>query len=241
MNVDIERGFKLLTNTEKESLMENNENEQLSEREQFSKLLDMMGMIGGYDPKTFEEEKEAILNSGISLADFETILNENLADKLGPREIVNVDIQLLTPSAKEPTYAHETDACADIYADETVTIKPHETVLVSTGFAIAVPLGYVAHIYPRSSIGAKTMLRLSNSVGVIDAGYRDEIKVIYTNTGDEPYTINKGDRIAQMCIDASPIARFHRVSDVKTIGEDREGGIGSTGGLAENEEKQPEN
>ena len=78
------------------------------------------------------------------------------------------------------------------------------------------------------------MLRLSNSVGVIDAGYRDEVKVIYTNTGDTPYTINKGNRIAQMCIDASPIARFHRVSDVKAIGEDREGGIGSTGGLAEN-------
>ena len=234
MNVDIERGFKLLTNAQKESLKEDSGNEQLSERERFSKLLDMMGMIGGYDPNTFEEEKEAILNSDISLADFETILNENLADKLGPREIVNVDIQLLTSSAKEPTYAHETDACADIYADETVTIEPGETTLVSTGFAIAVPLGYVAHIYPRSSIGAKTMLRLSNSVGVIDAGYRDEVKVIYTNTGDTPYTINKGNRIAQMCIDASPIARFHRVSDVKAIGEDREGGIGSTGGLAEN-------
>ena len=251
MNVDIERGFKLRENAEQgqeinaeelvSELVNLSSESQLSEREQFSQLLDILGVMGGYNKETFEEEKEAILNSGISLEDFSTILEESMVDKLGPREVVDMHIQTLTDTAKVPEYAHMSDACADIHADETVTIKPNETALISTGIALAVPIGYVAHIYPRSSIGAKTMLRLSNSVGVIDAGYRDEVKVIYTNTGDEPYTINKGDRIAQMCIDASPMARFHRVSDVKSIGEDRKGGIGSTGGLAENEEKQPEN
>ena len=225
MNVDIERGFKVL----------NSQKENTSEREQFSQLLDLVGTLGGFDPNTFAEEKEAILNSGISLEDFNSVLTENLADKFGPREIVDVQIQTLTDTAKIPTYIHATDACADIYADETITIEPNKTALISTGIAIAVPIGYVAHIYPRSSIGAKTPLRLSNSVGVIDSGYRDEVKVIYSNTGNEPYTINKGDRIAQMSIDASPIARFEIVEDVKSIGEDREGGIGSTGGLEVNE------
>lgn len=248
MNVDIERGFKLREKTEQENegnnmvqnilgeLINNNPSENLTEKEQFSQLLDLMGTLGGYDKNTFAEEKEAILNSGISLQDFSTILEESMVDKLGPREVVNVDIQILTPTAKTPEYAHMSDACADIYADETVTIKPNETALVSTGIALAVPMGYVAHIYPRSSIGAKTPLRLANSVGVIDSEYRDEIKVIYTNAGTEDYTIQKGDRIAQMSIDTSPMARFHRVPNIKEIGEDRGGGIGSTGGMEVNEE-----
>lgn len=227
MNVDVERGLKLREVQE--------EQESNTKNEQFSQLLDIMAQIGGFDPETFAEEKEAIMNSGISLEDFTSILGDNFYDKFGPREMVNVDIQLLSDSARIPTYAHETDACADLYANETVTIEPGQTALIGTGIALAIPTGYVVHIYPRSSIGAKTPLRLSNSVGVIDAGYRDEIKLIYTNTGSEPYTVNSGDRVAQMSIDAAPMARFHRVPDVKEIGEDREGGIGSTGGLAENE------
>lgn len=221
MNVDIERGTPVELSDE---LVE-----PTTSNEDFENLLNIMGMIGGYDPETFEQEKQAILNSGIQYEDFLSILSENMADKLGPREMVDVQIQKLTETAKVPTYAHTTDACADIYADETVIINPGETKLISTGIAIALPMAYVVHIYPRSSIGAKTPLRLSNSVGVIDSGYRDEIKIIYTNTGTEPFGIEKGDRIAQMCIDHSPMARFEVVEDVKEIGEDRGGGIGSTG------------
>lgn len=236
MNVDIERGLKLRDKNLVDEIVALGRNDDLSEQEEFSKLLDALGMLGGFDPKTFAEEKEAILNSGVSLEDFNAILSESMADKLGPREIVNVHIQTLTNTAKVPEYAHVSDACADIYADETVIIKPNQTALISTGIALAVPMGYVAHIYPRSSIGAKTPLRLANSVGVIDSEYRDEIKVIYTNLGTKPYTIEKGDRIAQMSIDASPMARFHMVPDIKEIGEDRGGGIGSTGGMEVNEE-----
>jgi dUTP pyrophosphatase len=226
MNVDINRNLKVI----------NNENtDESNEREQFSQVLDLMGKFGGFDPSTFEAEKEEILNSGISLDDFTQILGENMADQFGPRQIVDVDIQKLTDTAIIPSYSHESDACADIYADETITILPGETKLVSTGIAFAIPMGYVVHIYPRSSIGVKTPLRLANSVGVIDAEYRDEIKIIYTNIGTEAYTIHQGDRIAQMSIDAAPFARFNLVTDVKTIGEDRGGGFGSTGGLAEEE------
>ena len=229
MNVDINRNLAI----------HNEENlEKDNKREQFVQLLDLMGKFGGFDPETFEEEKEVILNSGISFEDFSAILGDNFAEKFGPREIVDTYIQLITDTAKIPTYAHLEDACADIYSDETVTIQPGETKLISTGIALAIPIGYVAHIYPRSSIGLKTPLRLSNSVGVIDSGYREEIKIIYSNMGVDPYTIAKGDRIAQMSIDAAPIARFTRVEDVKEIGEDRSGGFGSTGGLAENNESE---
>lgn len=228
MNVDINR-----------NLAPTDENEVAQdEREQFSQLLDLMGKFGGYDPETFAAEKEAILNSGISFDDFTSILGENIAEQFGPRQIVDVDIQKLTDSAVLPKYAHESDACADICADETITIMPGETKLISTGIALAIPLGYVVHIYPRSSMGTKTSLRLANSVGVIDAEYRDEIKIIYTNIGSEAYTIHQGDRIAQMSIEASPIARFNLVKDVKTIGEDRGGGFGSTGGYAESDTQE---
>lgn len=220
MNVDIERGT-LLTPIDETTAS--------NKTEDFENLLNLMGMFGGYDPETFEQEKQTILNSGISMEDFMSILGENFTDKLGPREMVNVQIQKLTDTAQVPTYAHETDACADLYADEDITIEPGETKMISTGIAIAIPMAYVVHIYPRSSIGAKTPLRLSNSVGVIDSGYRDEIKVIYTNMGAESYTVNKGDRIAQMSIDIAPMARFEVVENVKEIGEDRGGGIGSTG------------
>lgn len=226
MNVDIERGLRAKANLiEEQSQSEMSENERLN----FSQMLDLLGTLGGYDPKTFEQEKEAILNSGISFEDFSTILGENFSDKLGAREIVNVNVEKLTDTARIPVYSHSTDACADIYSDESITINPGETRMISTGLAFAIPEGYVIHVYPRSSIGAKTPLRLSNSVGVIDAGYRGELKIIYTNTGDKPYVVSQGDRIAQMSIDAAPMARFNLVDSVKEIGEDRGGGIGSTG------------
>ena len=221
MNVNVNRDNIIPMNVQEELTQTPNED--------FEDLLNLIGMLGGYNPETFEQEKQAILESGVSMEDFMSILSENFADKMGPREIVDIQVQLLTETATLPTYAHTTDACADLYADETVTIAPGETKLISTGIALAMPMAYVVHIYPRSSIGAKTPLRLSNSVGVIDSGYRDEIKIIYTNTGTEPYTIHQGDRIAQMSVSLAPMARFEVVEDVKEIGEDRGGGIGSTG------------
>lgn len=224
MNVDYERTLKQLENEETPQTTMTED-----EKQRFEQLLDIMGIMGGYDESTFAEEKEAILNSGISLGQFTSILGDNLNDKIGPREIVNLPVQKLTDTARLPKYAHGTDACADLYAAEALTLQPGATAMIGTGLAFAVPEGYVVHIYPRSSIGAKTPLRLSNSVGVIDAGYRDELKIIYTNTGTEPFNILVGDRIAQMSIDLAPMARFRLVEDVKEYGEDRMGGIGSTG------------
>lgn len=131
--------------------------------------------------------------------------------------------------AKVPTYAHETDAAADIYAMEEAVLAPHTYGnKLHTGVKIQLPEGWQALILPRSSIGAKTPLRLSNSVGLIDSGYRGELGVLYDNTSDEPYTIKAGDRIAQLLV--MPSYRFRaKVVDILADSDRGEGGFGSSG------------
>lgn len=131
--------------------------------------------------------------------------------------------------AKVPTYAHQTDAAADLYAMETVTLAPHSLGnKIRTGVKIQLPECWQAFILPRSSIGAKTPLRLSNSVGLIDSGYRGELGVLYDNIGDEEYTINAGDRIAQLLV--MPSYRFQaKVVDILADSDRGEGGFGSSG------------
>ena len=109
--------------------------------------------------------------------------------------------------AKVPTYAHDTDAAADLYAQYDQNIPAHTYGnMVKTGVKIQLPEGWLAMILPRSSIGLKTPLRLSNSVGLIDSGYRGELGVIYDNTSDNDYEIKAGDRVAQLLV--MPSYRF---------------------------------
>lgn len=131
--------------------------------------------------------------------------------------------------ATVPTYAHDSDAAADLYATETQTLGPHTNGnKIHTGIKIQLPEGWLALILPRSSMGAKTPLRLSNSVGLIDSGYRGEIMAMYDNISDEYYTINNGDRIAQMLV--MPSYRFlPKVVDILTDSDRGEGGFGSSG------------
>ena len=131
--------------------------------------------------------------------------------------------------AKVPTYAHDTDAAADLYAmeDEIIGAQSSGTKL-RTGVSIQLPEGWLALIIPRSSIGAKTPLRLSNSVGLIDSGYRGELGVLYDNLTPVPYTVHKGDRIAQLLV--MPSYRFKaQVVDTLEDSDRGEGGFGSTG------------
>ena len=135
----------------------------------------------------------------------------------------------LDEGAHAPMYAHDTDACADIYAAKDITIPAHSlSNIIPTGLRIALPEGWVAKIVPRSSIGMKTGLRLSNSVGVIDADYRGEIGVLYDNFSDSDYEIKAGDRIAQMWVER--VERFKPIEvDILPATERAEGGFGSTG------------
>lgn len=128
-----------------------------------------------------------------------------------------------------PTYAHESDAAADLYSSETITIPAHSLGnKIHTGVCISLPERWLAHIAPRSSIGAKTPLRLSNELGVIDSSYRGELMILFDNISDSDYTINAGDRIAQMWV--CPSYTFKPNVVEKLDDTDRgEGGFGSTG------------
>lgn len=144
----------------------------------------------------------------------------------------NYDIILpmsLEEGAKAPTYAHDTDAAADIYALEDMTLPAHSiSNKVRTGLRVALPEGWVMKLAPRSSIGAKTGLRLSNSIGIIDAGYRGEIGILYDNISDSDYEIKAGDRIAQCWVE--PVYRFQPSVVEKLDDTERgEGAFGSTG------------
>ncbi len=88
----------------------------------------------------------------------------------------------------------------DLHSVETVDLAPGETKLVSTGLAIELPLGYEAQIRPRSGLALKYGITLPNSPATIDPGYRGEIGVILLNLGQEPFSIQPGERIAQMVI-----------------------------------------
>ncbi len=145
----------------------------------------------------------------------------------------NFDIELpiqLDEGAQIPTYAHGVeDAAADLYAADTITIPAHSIgTMIRTGVHIQLPENWVAFIFPRSSIGAKTPLRLSNSVGIIDSSYRGPLGVLYDNISDSDYTINAGDRIAQLMV----MPNYHFKARVVETLEDTErgqGGFGSSG------------
>ena len=135
----------------------------------------------------------------------------------------------MTSQAKLFSKAHNDDACYDIYAERDQIIKPGETKLVHTGIKVEIPTGYEGIIRPRSGLSLKTPLRIANSPGTIDAGYRGEICVIMTNiSNDQIYTIKQYDRIAQFTI--KPVIDFilEEASDLATSSRG-EGGFGSTG------------
>lgn len=135
----------------------------------------------------------------------------------------------LDEGAQVPTYAHESDAAADLYAADDMILPAHSiSNMVRTGVHIALPEGWAAIIIPRSSIGAKTGLRLSNSQGLIDTQYRGALGVIYDNISDSAYEIKKGDRIAQLYV--VPVHRFKaQVVDELDETDRNNGGFGSTG------------
>ena len=101
-----------------------------------------------------------------------------------------------------PQYATENSAGMDLYAalDEELAVQPGETVLVPTGFAIALPEGYEAQVRPRSGLAIKHQIGILNSPGTIDADYRGEVRVILTNFGKNDFVIRRGDRIAQLVV-----------------------------------------
>ena len=165
------------------------------------------------------------------------------------KKTILIPLELCNENAKMPTYAHLTDSGMDVYALEDITIAPGETVVIPTGIKVAIPAGYELQVRPKSGRCVKTKLRIANTPGTIDAGYRDEIGIIVDNI--EPFikeakmdengrlyevlfgsshTIGKGEKFAQLVLCEVPKAAFYQVEHVSEIANDgRSGGFGSTG------------
>jgi dUTP pyrophosphatase len=144
---------------------------------------------------------------------------------------LDVLVQRLDPELPLPSYSHPGDAGADLVTAVDVVLPPGERTVVPTGIAIALPEGYAAFVHPRSGLAARHGVALVNAPGTIDAGYRGEIQVIIINTDPrETLRLSRGDRIAQLIIQAVERAIF---SDVTQLPESvrATGGFGSTGGF----------
>ena len=144
---------------------------------------------------------------------------------------MDLNIKLLSPNVSVPKYATAGAAAMDLTAciDEPITIAPRQLVSIPTGIAIALPSAdYVALVFARSGLGVKHGISLSNGVGVIDSDYRGEIKVGLTNLSDIPYTVQPGDRVAQLAI--MPVVQANIIPVAELDETDRgAGGFGSTG------------
>lgn len=146
--------------------------------------------------------------------------------------MISVQFKQLDHAKGLPLPSYETSAAAgmDIRAalGFSITLKPGERMLIPTGLQMALPEGYEAQIRPRSGLAIKHGITMLNSPGTIDADYRGEVKVIAINHGTEDFTIQHGDRIAQMVI--SPVVQLGiQVVDDLSDTERGTGGFGSTG------------
>ncbi|MFW2437005.1 MAG: dUTP diphosphatase [Parvibaculales bacterium] len=130
--------------------------------------------------------------------------------------------------AYETAEAAGMDLRAALAADETVTLKPGQRVLVPTGLSMAMPAGYEAQIRPRSGLAAKNGITVLNTPGTIDSDYRGELKIILINLGDEDFDITRDMRIAQMII--APVVQA-QLQETDTLSDTVRGagGFGSTG------------
>lgn len=148
--------------------------------------------------------------------------------------MVTVPLVRLDPGLPAPGYAHPGDAGADLHTAVEVTLAPGQRVLVPTGVALALPEGYVGLVHPRSGLAHRHGLSIVNTPGTIDAGYRGEIKVCLINLDpDQPITLHRGDRIAQLVLQRVEQAEFVEYADIDALPPSTRGtgGHGSTGGF----------
>lgn len=239
-------------------MFEDTLNEKQSERELMALILSK-----DYDIDEIQKERQTILEAFDSIDFFSenkidllkqfAILLTNKIESLLGKTVKTIEIPCETAEGIElPTYANEGDAGLDIYSPMEYTIAPGETRIIPTGIKVAIPKGYAILIQPRSGQSVKTKLRIANTPGLIDSGYRDEIGVIvenieppfkdidyeFDNKGEihiksilhgQSYTIAQGQRFAQMRLVQVPTAAFVHVDSVANLGENRGGGFGHTG------------
>ncbi|PHR95393.1 MAG: dUTP diphosphatase [Oceanobacter sp.] len=143
---------------------------------------------------------------------------------------INIAVKRLDNAGDLPLPSYETTGSAgmDIRAAESLVVAPGKRALVATGLAYAIPQGYEIQVRPRSGLALKKGISLPNSPGTIDSDYRGELKIILINHGDEDFTIERGDRIAQIVV--APVQRGTLVEVADLDDTQRgSGGFGSTG------------
>ena len=203
----------------------------------YNEIDEQMGDIISRQKRDFLKQMLGITYN--ALAEAEGIAKKNIL----------IPLEFCREGAKAPAYAHLTDSGMDVFALEDITIAPGETKLIPIGIKVAIPAGYELQVRPKSGRCLKTKLRIANTPGTIDAGYRDEIGIIVDNI--EPFikeakidengrlyevlfgsshTIGKGEKFAQLVLAEVPKALFYEVEHVSDIANDgRAGGFGSTG------------
>ncbi|KAF9659213.1 dUTP diphosphatase [Tenacibaculum sp. ZH5_bin.1] len=142
-----------------------------------------------------------------------------------------MNVQIINKSKHQtPTYETEGSAGMDLRANinEAIILKPLERAIIKTGLFIALPVGYEAQVRPRSGLAAKKGITVLNSPGTVDADYRGEIGVILVNLSNEDFTVNDGERIAQLVITKHERVNWQEV-EVLNETERGAGGFGSTG------------
>jgi dUTP pyrophosphatase len=142
---------------------------------------------------------------------------------------LRIGFQRLVPHAREPERAHEHDAGYDLRAAEDARLEPGERTSVGTGVAVAIPEGHAGLVLPRSGLAAKHGIALTNAPGLIDSGYRGEIRVLLLNTDrSEAFEVSAGDRIAQLVVVRAESLEFEEAEELDQTGR-AAAGFGSTG------------
>lgn len=147
-----------------------------------------------------------------------------------PDPLTTLSVQRLHEDAVLPTRAHPGDAGLDLSASADVELAPGARVAVPTGLVVAVPHGFVGLVHPRSGLALRTGLTVVNAPGTIDAGYRGELQILLVNLGDDTARVQRGERIAQLVVQAVALPDVVEVDDLAGQETSRSGGgFGSTG------------
>jgi len=143
-------------------------------------------------------------------------------------ESVRVPVLRVDAALPVPAYARPDDAGLDLYAAEAVTLAPGARALVPTGIALAIPPGFAGFVLPRSGLALRHGVTLLNTPGLVDAGYRGEVKVLLVNHGDAPVSLSRGDRVAQLVVQRVEHVALAPVAELPESARGA-GGFGSTG------------
>lgn len=143
-------------------------------------------------------------------------------------ESVRVPVLRVDAALPLPAYARPDDAGLDLYAAEPVTLAPGARALVPTGIALAIPPGFAGFVLPRSGLALRHGVTLLNTPGLVDAGYRGEVKVLLVNHGDAPVSLSRGDRVAQLVVQRVERVALALVAELPESARGA-GGFGSTG------------